>query len=229
MHTTTASRLARPLLAGLVALAGALIGSGGRVEADPTCDFTGSQIQAPNSFSCAVGDKTFHTFEATTELLDATFQISQTNTPSGPLHTLSVNRVGGFSAGASGTVYSLVYKVTAVQPTILEVLTSAGPATPPTDGAFTASLLDLDSFASADYTVPGLLGPGTVDITTIIYPTPVQDLDLQAELNVMAGSSTVVGWTQSIQQVPAPLPLLGVGAAWGASRRLRRRTRLGSS
>ncbi len=75
-----------------------------------------------------------------------------------------------------------------------------------------------------------LIGELTNNNSTLnLKPYDLSSIYVEDSIFITQGSGTLTGFTQTITQfekppVPGPLPLLGAGAAFGFSRRLRRRT-----
>ncbi|GEM_PF-6374486 len=220
------------------AVAGVVLGAGfllsppaaraGACMFDPlNQSYTFQRSDIMSGFSCQAGDKVYENFSFADASLDAaTFAIKLTPLPVGVRHTLSVSQGSGFTQANS---YAFNYDVTANQPTIQFLSTTATPSSVAT-GDVEASLTYGDpTFCEfVTYTLPArpdcLFGI-PVTRTDAFFLPPIQALSLRALLKVNAGSSPVAVWEHTIEQVPGPLPLLGAGAAWGASRRLRRRLR----
>lgn len=180
-----------------------------------TYTFSGADIQLPG-FSCTVADKTYANFADGSTLTNPLFTLAFSETAAAPIHELAIRQAAGFSQGT----YHLSYVVTALQPRIEEISTAALAETA-AEGALYAKLAEPMLNATATYT--NTLGT-IVSVPAVISP-PAETVHLQASLTVASGSSPATLWIQAIRQVPGPLPLLGAGAAWGASRRLRRRVR----
>ncbi|MEB3258023.1 MAG: hypothetical protein VKN83_06875 [Cyanobacteriota bacterium] len=178
--------------------------------------FTGSQATAPG-FQCKVGDKTFTNFSGKPVSDDLQFVLSTANDK----HFVQVT--GTFDPG---TLWDLSFDVAALGPTISEISTYAGSNfTGRMDLKLMSMLMDGPVMATymEDFGMPA-------DPSTPASITPnAQTLSLMATLEVDPSSlASADTWTQTITQtpglpVPGPLPLLGAGAAFGFTRRLRRR------
>jgi hypothetical protein len=179
--------------------------------------FTGSQATAPG-FQCQVGDKLFTDFSGKPVTDDLQFVLSSENNK----HFVKVT--GTFDPGSS---WDLAFNVTAFGPTISEISTYAGSNfIGPMDLNLMSMLMDDPMTVMASYMNDGMSSDPSMPAS--ITPN-VQSLSLMATLQVdstsMASADT---WTQVITQtaippVPGPLPILGAGAAFGFSRKLRRR------
>lgn len=179
--------------------------------------FTGSQATAPG-FQCQVGDKLFTNFSGKPVTDDLQFVLSSENNK----HFVKVT--GTFDPGSS---WDLAFNVTAFGPTISEISTYAGSNfIGPMDLNLMSTLMDDTRTVMASYMNDGMSSDPSMPAP--ITPN-VQSLSLMAALQVdstsMASADT---WTQVITQtaipaVPGPLPILGAGAAFGFSRKLRRR------
>ena len=178
--------------------------------------FTGSQATA-TGFQCQVGDKTFTNFNGKPVTDDLQFVLSTDNNN----HFVAVT--GPF---APGSLWDLSFDVTALAPTITEISTYAGSnftgrmdlnlMSMLMDGPVMATYME-DFGMSANPSMPASITPNAQSLSLMaaleVYPTSLASADT---------------WTQTITQtplapVPGPLPLLGAGAAFGFSRKLRRR------
>lgn len=113
----------------------------------------------------------------------------------------------------------------------------------------TATITDLGATHTLKWDFPTLTGPGMylgkytveptgsekiIDILDNVYtgtgtilPNLTTNItgdvwDVEADITLGTGA-TLSSWTNTIQQTPGPLPILGAGAAFGFSRKLRRR------
>jgi hypothetical protein len=69
--------------------------------------------------------------------------------------------------------------------------------------------------------VPALVTPSA--LLSQINPPPMAQYEAVLELQIAPGTTTVTSWSQTYTQTPGPLPILGAGAAFGFSRKLRSR------
>jgi len=172
---------------------------------------------------CQVRDKIYTITEAALADFapdDTVLQIAQ-STFNPFSHSIKLSNVGGFQPGP----FDFNYNVSVVSGSnlyIKEWFTSAEPVAPaPTSGYTVAT--------TANATSGSVVFPGT-GITSIISlpgtPTSVDFTNLVTVDSLKAGPN---GFTNTITQapfsskVPGPLPLLGAGAAFGFSRKLRAR------
>ena len=195
-------------------------------QGDTSGQFLYSDITA--GFTCYVGDKLYTDFSNFSGMsANDTFSLFQGG-PKNEIHSLSVQ--GGSNGGyfTPGT-YGFDYKVTVWQGSqaIKNYSTGATTNVPGVDWQKDLISTGTPNSATATNTTPG----GTSQFSTF---TPLlTSADFTTHLTVNAGTG-VTQWTDALIQtdnnppsatVPAPLPLLGASAAFGLSRRLRRRVR----
>ena len=127
----------------------------------------------------------------------------------------------------TGSPFKLGYSVTAPAPRLLNTftnsLTSSATAVPGGD-AGTWAVTGTPGVASASFSTPmGMNGSQT-------YATSLSSDTFSATLNITNGEiqsvTSTISSKDSTSTVPGPLPLLGAGAAFGFSRRLRNRVKL---
>jgi hypothetical protein len=86
-------------------------------------------------------------------------------------------------------------------------------------GKYTVEPIGSETILDIDDTVYSGSGPVSPNLVTSI----TGDIwDVEAGID-LGPSATLSSWTNTIQQTPGPLPILGAGAAFGFSRKLRRR------
>jgi hypothetical protein len=148
------------------------------------------------------------------------------------IHTLSVQTsLGGFNVGNYGTnVFELDYTVAV---TGIQKIYSFNTGITTPDGSAVASYSMLNTAS-----IPGNLGvPATATVNlpfatgpSSVFTPPVTSASFETTLNVTTGFVTQVtsGISQQapMSEVPGPLPLLGAGAAFGFSRRIRNRIKV---
>ena len=182
--------------------------------------FTGQQAGA-QGFSCSVGDKTFSNFSGMAVREDLQFELYE----AGSSHYVKITS----TLFNPATLWDVAYDVSAAGPTIAELSTFAGSDfTGPDPLNLNASVTDLISATTASYSN----GFGSQSSTPASFSPTVQNLSLRAVLEIEDNSQASADtWIQTIRQsrpaVPTPLPWLGAGAAFGFSRRIRRRILLG--
>jgi len=189
------------------------------------------------TYTCLAGDKLYSAFEILLDegnrLLDTTFTISDND----PTHSLTVS--GSFIPNPNQTdpgVYEFTYRmeiIDAAKPfrSFALLATSAtSSAVPTADNFFTKTL-------TADYTIPQAGTTGTVladfpggpnPSDTAFFDEGVKSAFFTSTLQVVSGVAQTItdDVTQEIltpPRVPGPLPILGAAAAFGFSRKLRRR------
>jgi hypothetical protein len=122
-----------------------------------------------------------------------------------------INGTAAFSQSPDGTVHTLAF--TGFDPPGL-----VGPSTYTIN--FNVDVLSSDTiinYASGTTAT----GPSPSDSLTLISsPNPYEFTGI---LEISDSSTTVTAWNLSVTQTPGPLPILGAGAAFGVSRKLRRR------
>lgn len=190
----------------------------------PCGDTAGSIVIGTPGFSCKIGDKIYRNFSASGDALgsaEAQFQWSKIGTDQ---YNLSVQSV--FNPGT----YTLTYNVdiTDTNNVFKELRTSA------TSSGTDPSPVWQKSLAAVPPTTPSPLiatatSPGGASVIGI-FPDDVKTAPFTSTLTVTANSVTQIQDTLTqkphTSSVPGPLPLLGAGAAFGFSRKLRRRIKV---
>jgi hypothetical protein len=143
------------------------------------------------------------------------------------IHTLSIqSSAGGFTAGA----YNLDYSVSVVGPQLIYSY-NTGITTSDNSAVASYSMLNTASTpgnigvpATATVSLPFATGPSS------FFTPAVTSATFNTTLNVTTGfvSQVTSGISQRapMSEVPGPLPLLGAGAAFGFSRRIRNRIKV---
>lgn len=179
-----------------------------------------------DGYSCQSGDKIYSGFntESTTLNSDFTFFniLDQTS-----IHTISA--IGNFQPSIEGGFYSYSYTVS-IAPEYVgqrQIFSYSTGASTSDDSTWTKKLTSTGNPAVAKSTQAsegGTSGPSK------FFPG-VTTADFISEFTITAGTATI--FTDGVKQirepgdsVPGPLPLLGAGAAFGFSRKLRRRIKL---
>ena len=127
----------------------------------------------------------------------------------------------------AGSPFTLGYSITAPAPRLLNnftsSLTSSASATPGGDVG-TWDIIGAPGTAGASFSTPVAINGGQTYATNLASDT------FTATLNVTNGQiqsvTSTISSKDSTSTVPGPLPLLGAGAAFGFSRRLRNRVKL---
>lgn len=171
-----------------------------------------------SGYTCTVGDKTVSNINLGS--LDSQSTFNFIDNTSFNFHTLSVQ--GNISSVATG---SWSYRIAATSPSMIyEAQTQ--PTLGLASGTSTSTLTVLSGIpTSVTSGVNGAqspimsFGPGVsfVDVTTSWVATPGESI---------ATITDKFSQTQPVVPTPGPLPLLGAGAAFGFSRRLRQRVKL---
>jgi len=192
-------------------------------QAAPSCDTSGimgtgaymiSNLLILGSTGCSIGDKTYSDFSFT-GLATGFYGF----TKSGADHTFS-----GSSLNFTGSSFSYSYKVTLFNPPagqeFFKYNTNAAGSSAGSALAFTKSLDEGNGPSTATAVTPG-------NIVTLPSGT-ISPLTFTSILTRTGGKVDTI--TDSLTQklddtvaVPGPLPVLGAGAAFGFSRKLRRR------
>jgi hypothetical protein len=188
-------------------------------------DYRGDEIVP--SFSCTIGDKLYDGFSVAGALAspDATFQWEQFDTDT---YNLSVQ--GLFGPGTYALTYNVSILDTEPNKSFSQLRTSATSAgiTPP-------PVVWEKTLAAVPPTVPSPLiaiqtSEGGASVQGIFGPD-VRSAAFTSTLIVTSNSvtqfqDTISQRTNNGTSVPGPLPLLGAGAAFGFSRKLRRRIKV---
>lgn len=190
-------------------MAGSLLGASSAQAADPCgMSYTVAQLETPD-FACDIGDKRYSEFNFSFD--SGSFSFSNS-----PLerHTFSGT---GLELANSATPHTYSYTVSVF----------TGPET------FHRYRTDLQS--SSDPLPTGatneLTNSVNPNISTAVFPTPGDVVGLSGTSvtftgtieNIPAGAARIDGFTDSLWQTPGPMPILGAGAVFGFSRKLRSR------
>jgi len=193
---------------------------------DPTCFTTDSPILG-DKFVTMISRST--TFLANTDVVE--FTGPDAGDPNTPWHlTLDFNPNRGGDNNISDTGY-LMYKITITDPTQYFDQVKLGNTSSITNGNYT---LTKNLYSDAGFTIPvvtlnSLFNPPTPSGTSV-SSSNLQTLYVRDDYNVLVTSNGVIDNLQNsfgqrgpTTGVPGPLPLLGLGAAFGMSRKLRKR------
>ncbi len=132
--------------------------------------------------------------------------------------TFQYSLQGASAYTLTGNPYSIVYELTAPSGNLLKAFTTGG-----------ATSLDPSSATWVIAASPGPTASGTIAFTgqangSATFSPQINFSTFTATLNVTTGNvSAVTSLVSSDAPVPGPLPILGAGAAFGFSRKLRRR------
>lgn len=195
----------------------------------PDCNAMGyllSDLLAGGSMAsgCSVGDKNFFGF--TYADTKPASQIGVTIGGSATVHTVNFNAlsIGGSDPFWPTGTGSIMYKVE-VNNRSLETIRQLA-------GGFTTSLTGSQYVWAVDTTQShsgSCLGDENISNCTmnpINYSPFVEYAEISSDWQVTSGPNTgITQITNSIYQTPGPLPLLGAGAAFGFSRKLRQRVK----
>ena len=185
-----------------------------------------SDISSNPGFTCYVGDKVYSDFANFNGMSASdTFSLFQGGA-NNQTHSLSVQAgsTGGYFTPGS---YGFDYKVTVWQGNQAIQKYSTGATTNVPDVSWTKKLTSTGVLAAATVSSPFATSSSSV------FTPLVTSADFTTELIVNSGDG-VTQFTDALVQAdnnppsataPAPLPLLGAPAAFGISRRLRRRVR----
>ena len=199
--------------------------------------YTWGEIKAIPNFACVIGDKTYSDFVYTSNKLDPgtglynpindgdVFNFSQTGA-TGLTHNLNVNSANNW---ANANVM-LNYKVTVTSGT--NTLKNYSANITGDNGTFWAMRLAATNAASPSET-PGFATLGQVATTpTKLFTAGTTTTDFMNDVLANATGDGLTQFANRLNQelpppeVPGPLPLLGAGAAFGFSRKLRNRVKL---
>jgi hypothetical protein len=169
------------------------------------------------------------TFLANTDVVE--FTGPDAGDPNTPWHlTLDFNPNRGGDNNISDTGY-LMYKMTITDPTQYFDQVKLGNTSSITNGNYT---LTKNLYSDAGFTIPvvtlnSLFNPPTPSGTTV-SSSNLQTLYVRDDYDILVTSNGVIDNLQNsfgqrgpTTGVPGPLPLLGLGAAFGMSRKLRKR------
>jgi hypothetical protein len=209
---------------GSIALSTVMLGATG-ANAQLTCGAAGttdfSEVSAAN-FACKRGDKTYSDFSfsgADWAASGTTFSYSSGG-PGGINHTISAS--GTYLTG----VYNYSYKMT-IDPVMspgyyfLNYSSQFGGSNTSTKSG--TKTLQSPTYALATTGVVAAVNAPASGVTNVVVTSPnAGPLVYNGSINVTEGYFDT--WSDSVTQaVPGPLPLLGAGAAFGFSRKLRSR------
>jgi hypothetical protein len=181
-------------------------------------------LAALGTTGCEVGDKTYYGFETST--IDTAATVSFFNID--PFHTITV-QAPNMMAFMPGTDYMLKYKMKLTDSTSsLRIKSFSTGATTSAPGTNWTKMLTGTSITPAGGAVATAVTSPTATSPNVASVPPSLDISFESKLTV--GNQFVTSFTDSVQQAPidqtpAPLPILGAGAAFGFSRKLRRRLR----
>jgi hypothetical protein len=189
-------------------------------KAAPLCSDQGSSFSIANLVSlgatgCQDGDKVFSNFNFTgTWGTGSAFTITNT----GNQHTFSGSGLA-LNPGSYGYSYSVAIAAGYPQQRFLAYRTGAGTS-------------DIFNPLTSSKTLTGVPNNGTVtaidDGTSSNYiynPSVSGPIAMSSSITVTGGRMDIISDSYAQETVPGPLPLLGAGAAFGFSRKLRLRVR----
>ncbi len=208
------------LTTGAIALSGSLISP---VQAQPQqCSAVGFGGQATFNISgltglgstgCQIGDKVYSDFTFSNNWSPSSF-FSLTNTTDTE-HTFS----GAGLALLSGS-YTYSYKVTGLDPTALIDMYSTDFAGSPVNAQLDA-VKNLGNNINGTDSIATYVGGNPTSGASVGIVPPASMVIFDNTLTVTNGRIDTL--TDSLVQAPGPLPILGAGAAFGFSRKIRRR------
>lgn len=173
------------------------------------------------SFECIAGDKIYSNFVNVSGNLPGNFFVSIVDAD--PFHTLST--LGTFSGGGAGTTYAMSYRV-AVDP----LISNRSISTFSTDFTLTSGTGNIKTLTATNPpagTATATRTNGIAPAPPVVIPGGASQVDFISTLFV-SNSNLATGYSDTVFQidptrVPGPLPILGAAAAFGYSRKLRRR------
>ena len=171
-------------------------------------------------FECIAGDKIYSNFTNLSSNLPGNFNISIIDAT--PIHNLA--SAGSFVGGGTGTTYSIGYTVS-VAPfsnSFIDQFT-----TDFTLVGGTGNTKTLEATSAGGIIATAIRTDGTAPAPNVTIPGAVKTVNFVSSL-LVTDSNLSTGWSDTIFQaesagVPGPLPIFGAAAAFGFSRRLRRR------
>ena len=189
-------------------------------EAAPSCATSGvggtdlyniAALKALGMDGCQIGDKIYSDFDFSMNWLTGNFGFG--NSPADQ-HTFS----GGNLGLMAGSMYTYTYKVT-VDPASPESFLSYRTDIGSSDLTGTSASNSLANNINLDVSFSQISGgmPSAGTLVAINGTTAV----FSGTIDVTSGRVDVL--TDSLNQTPGPLPILGAGAAFGFSRKLRNR------
>jgi hypothetical protein len=191
---------------------------------DPDC-FTTDSPTLSDKYVTLIERST--TFSANTDVVEFTENLSDPNTP---WHlTLDFNPNRGGANNISDTGF-MKYKITITDPTMYFDQVKLGNTSTITNGDYTLTknLYSDPGFTNLVVSLDSLTNPPTPSGVSISSAL-LQTLYVRDDYNVQITSDGVIDNVQNTfgqtgtTGVPGPLPLLGIGAAFGMSRKLRKR------
>ena len=198
--------------------------------------YTWGEIKAIPNFTCVIGDKTYSDFSYSSMKDDAgimtynpindgdVFNFSQTGA-TGLTHNLNVNSANNWS----NAKVMLNYKVT-VSTGTNKLLNYSGNLTGDNGTQWAMSLAATNAASPSTTTNFPTFGQ-TATTPTKLFNANVTTTDFSNEVIANATGAGLTQFSNRLNQqappeVPGPLPLLGAGAAFGFSRKLRNRVKL---
>ncbi|MFM7170710.1 MAG: hypothetical protein ACKOYH_07670, partial [Cyanobium sp.] len=189
---------------GTPAASGSIFGPGGFLEFINT------------NGSCAIGDKTYSDFNTAqwgNFPIDATINIAESGSE-GLTHTITLSSSNGFNSAGGPAQYDFDYKIAVTSSQYLEWWRPASTS----------------SLGNPDYSVDTTATNPTITVSrdefsglspqNFFNPNTTESFFTNTIIATADGPNAI---TQTVNQVPGPLPILGVGAAFGFSRKLRAR------
>jgi hypothetical protein len=201
--------ISRSLTGAALLLSAAAFVNAGEVKADVTC--TLSQLA---SCTAVIGDKTFSGFNIANFTGTGTVNISEyfgvwtVSTTFSPIPLGTVNGTLSYNVAISGTPWK--FDTATVQTNAAGIGVAGNPQV--------ASTITGISNTPTPFNVSAPMGP-----TTRNFAPNLTNISVSQNFTASAPRRISGFTTDFTQKVPAPLPLLGAGAAFGFSRRLRSR------
>ena len=194
------------------------------------CSTLTSILDLKNAGACTAGDKTYSGFQIAGAFVGLLYTDSVLISVGAPNHTIAFSSANGWDPGTYSATYTM-----AVTPI------PSGPPYSPYFLGYSASssssifspVLPAGSVMVTGTVLPpisapvngGMAGPVFYTPGTIISDTFTTKLDV-TDGKVTAFDHTLTQGYSNGTQVPGPLPLLGAGAAFGFSRRIRNRIKV---
>lgn len=178
------------------------------------------------TFECQAGDKIYSNFSDITLNMGA--MVSMSIADIDPFHTLST--LGSFTgANGTGTTYSFGYTV-AVAPGVTNRQISTFTTDFTLVGQSTGNIKTLTATTPVAGPATAVRTGGTAPALDVSLPDGTFSVDFISTQfvtggNLVTGTSDTVFQTDPNATVPGPLSILGAGAAFGFSRKIRRRIR----
>jgi hypothetical protein len=209
-------------LGGLIAAAGAVTSPAhaGTEAPLPACSDFGVSLFSLFATGCSVGDKNFRFSSAdySGTKLSTQIQVTLGSSNDGAVHTVNFQAAGSPNAW-TGTG-SMAYTVTVNNLTNETIKGLTGGVTTSVPGSALSATLAGTGTTSGDcpMSVPGITD---CSLSGFVYSPTVTTSKITTSWTVTSGGLN--SFTSSIIQTPGPLPILGAGAGFAFSRKIRRR------